>query len=224
MDYTAALSLAYRLVQTAGSKSFSKRLKSLWNGKSSDVICAIRRKAENDLWFQLRNTMSDNIQMLTEFVRVLDYHCENLGVLVKTKDRKGLVSSLTTHEHTLLRDLLYQMAKNRFIPLEIAQDDFLCRNALSALCDYFYIKDGVESGLNHKGLQNVFNKLLATKPPSFFRKGIVSDLLVCDRNNLESGREIKYLVCMKEYLSTISYTEYPHFADSDPNLEVLKIA
>lgn len=202
-NLSAPLALCFKLINTLSSKSFEMGLRMPWTGAgNSENIQAIQKKATSDL-----QRTRDRFLESNDVSKVLSY-LDHLQVVkeikLKKSEQKGLIRSLELNNYCLLNDFICNVsaAHRPFGELQSAQ--FECHELIRAVMDYFLMKDTVENGTGHSGLDEIVQNLLNTKPVSFFENGYNQDLFICDRLFIINGEGKKpYTIrCHKNYLST----------------------
>jgi hypothetical protein len=223
-NLSAPLSLCFKLINTAASSSFTSSLEKPWVGKGKqENIQAIQKKAVKDLQFVLNRFLKwGDVSQATEYLN----HLQTIkGIKLNKAEKKGLVRAITLDEYVCLNSFICNVSGD-YRPIGATQSaQFDCHEVVRCIMDYLLIKDTVENGAGHQGLNNVIKSLIENKESEFFLNGYIADLFIIDRVILLSGsNRYKYLRCNRKYLSTQTLVEKSANAEDAKHYEFYKVA
>lgn len=203
-DLKSALILSHKLINTIVSPSFVKGLDKPWlSNHPISKVEAVRNKVVKSIKLKISRELRDNNQ--SACYQYLNGFEACLGLKLSKSEKKGLVTVFVYNDYLLIDKLLREASRGIQLTGRDQAAQFECHELLSELRDFLFIKDTIENGSGHKGLDVIIEKWFSVKPVSFFANGYVSDLFISDRLAcLNPEAKITHISCMKEYLSTFS--------------------
>ncbi|TNC80809.1 MAG: hypothetical protein C9356_11845 [Oleiphilus sp.] len=216
------LSLFFRLINTLHAPSFKQRIKRPWKGAQNANRKAIQEKATSDLCFLVRNFGTpDDLKAAHMYLKALGEH---LGVTVKAAATKGLIKGMSLPDYQQVEHFLCHVSAVYRPVGELGAFQFACHEQIRALMDYFLLKDSLENGTGHEGLDKLIAKLITNKSPVFFSSGYLTDIFVIDRIVLSKpDSAVRFIRCHKDYLSTQPLGE-SEARGNDPQFEIHQVA
>jgi hypothetical protein len=220
----SALISTYKLINTVMSPSFINSLDKPWVSKHPvSKVDAVKSKALIGMRVKIaRELKYSNLPMCFKYLEALQSHFE---LSLTKSEQKGLVKGVTHSEYLEITELLYKASAELPRSSNLLSAQFECNELLTEIRDYLFIKDTIENGSGHAGLDRVIEKLFKTKAEKFFFGGYVTDLFVQDRLNcLKTELKITHIACYKDYLSTWSLKIAEADKFSDDRKLLLKLA
>lgn len=201
-----AMVLMACLIKTAASPTFRRRLTDLWDGAAgSDNVFAIQNKLCNELSAKLAR--ADRYDDYSRAFFYLNAFADHYGFKRVSLKSRGvtILKEMSVAQYQLISDFIYKVSVQfgAFQWGETKRGQHECHDLAWDVSDYLIAKSSVEVGVEHQGLQSVLDRLLASKPVEFFRRGYLRDLLVIDRVQLAVNiGKVAAIRTNKEYLST----------------------
>lgn len=207
------LIVAFGFAKQALSKRFINQMAKPWN-MAIPGCEAIQAKALSDFTFASRAwtgyTLDDALTYLQQLGRLT-------GNDITTKALMDSKPSMSNEVYNDVRDAIAKSARQYFAGLDGSRFKF--NELVAATIDLLMIKNSLENGTGHEGLDSALKAMVANKPASFFTSGYVADLLVHDRIYVAKfGTRTGCVRCVADHLSTIILPESTT-AESDPAFE-----
>lgn len=202
-DIEKALNLAASLLKTFSSQTFSRTLDKEWAFPApSQNTWEIQHKITADIrMYQRQIERYDEMPGAAGYLQDLAQH---LGIKLASAGKVKLTRAFSIEEYGLISDLIYDVSVKHGVYGQLKKGQTECHEILWRVSEYFLCKGSMEGGLSHKGLQSILEKLLTTKPATFFKLGVPRDLLVVD--HLQMSRhpdKVKAISIHRDYLSTL---------------------